>query len=222
MTKIDLQPFCADDDDHRENLKSPFNIGSNSYATTGNFFIKTDLDLGFEALQSNHGKAEIKSLHRTIKIFEDACQGIEELNYKPMPSINDVIKKECPICSGSGLLQLIECVECAGEGDVDLSNDFNDYNAECQTCDGKGKVTGIGSGQPCDACHGEMKITDESASCHTLDGLRVNISFLKLFEPLPNLQYAFMRPYQLAVKFDGGYGVIMARSDSTNFHIDVR
>lgn len=81
-----------------------------------------------------------------------------EASYSESHLLKEFLTKEdtetCPVCMGTG--EYSECPECGGTGEVEWDSGYNWYSAECQSCEGTGKLNG--EGEECDNCEGTGKI----------------------------------------------------------------
>lgn len=108
-----LKSFCADEDDNRDFLKRPFQLGEYSCASDGHIAVFTKGDCG-----NSLGRAGPE------KLLKDKLVSIPAV-FSPFPDV--VIPPQ----------KFENCEECEGNGTVELENDFNSYEFTCKSCDGR-------------------------------------------------------------------------------------
>lgn len=72
----------------------------------------------------------------------------------------DEQRVDCAMCKTTGISTVTECVECDGEGFVEFYNHYNNYECECQTCEGEGNKIRAGVGDCCTCCNGTGNIVE--------------------------------------------------------------
>lgn len=93
--------------------------------------------------------------------------------------------------------QFIQCKECDGQRFVTWKTDWNEYEAECKSCDGTGES-------------GEIRKIE-------INGVIFNVEYLRKISKLPNFKISVLNAGDGIVekekpvwfKFDGGDGLIM-------------
>lgn len=193
---IDLKLFCASENDIRSYLAKPMEIDGFLYATNGHIAIRVK------------GKAEeyievpASTSEQLIKIFANC----EEYKYRALPEISEPKKYDCGICKGTGKVTI--CDECAGEGYVDLGNNYNAYEVECRSCMGNG--CGAGGEKACEYCDGDgYKYKRDGYAQIGNTGL--NYKYFQLIKSLPSPEICLdiEKHKFIPFRFDGGYGALM-------------
>lgn len=126
--------------------------------------------------------------------------------WSSIPVYPEPRKKECKSCSGTGKSSI--CEECDGEGSVVFENPYHEYDFECKSCHGIGRIKG--SDLVCEDCEGLSYILEWPIIC--LSGGKVKSCYLEKIKKLPGAEIflpIFYRKF-LYFKYDTGYGVIMA------------
>lgn len=203
---IDLKKFCIDLDDPRVYLHAPFNLNGHTFATTGHACIRVDLDDSCADLVEEKRDLLTKSLDRYFV-------GIESVKFDAFPVLPDLVYCDCKACGGTGFMIARECEECDGEGELTLSSDYNDYEVDCHSCSGSGEIKIRNTKAKCVECDGNKEVIDHFKNYIKLGSSRVNNFILKPFLELPNAMYSYKGDYTYAIKFDGGYGIVMAVRD---------
>jgi len=200
--KIDLKPFCADDDDPRYYLRTPFNLNGYTVAVDGHVCVRVGLDDSYNDLQEDKCESISNVLN---KHFHD----VESINFKPFKALPDLVYCDCKACAGTGFMIKRQCHECDGEGELTLSSSCNDYEVDCYSCSGKGEITIKNTKETCIECNGSKQIVDHFKNTIELGGSRVNNYLMKPVAELPNAMYAYTGDMAYIVKFDGGHAIVM-------------
>lgn len=194
-----LKRFCDPNDD-REYRKTPLTVGDFTYATNGYCIIEVPAVEGCKVADIS---VLPKKLQEPWKFMAEQYEGATEGHEFPtdLPKIKS---KPCRLCDGTGRNSL--CKECEGEGVVDFSNAYGNYEMECQSCGGDGYVSGK---EVCAYCAGEGKLEEQTDV--KLNHMIVDACFLRNFVGLSNLKLWLPkeRDKAVVVTFDGGRGAIM-------------
>jgi hypothetical protein len=142
--------------------------------------------------------------------IEDIASNLDSYVWVDMPEIKDNHYKGCHHCNDAGLVRAsgTVCVECSGDGEVSLENDFNDYSIRCKSCDGYGtKYAGMAM---CHTCKGTKKHLEFVPMLPVSDNLSLNGAYVELFSDLPDVKVSWHEEYRyFLLKFTGGIGLIM-------------
>lgn len=201
--KIDLEKFCRKSDYFgTETLKEPFSEGNYTYAADGSILIRVDKipEIMMEYPYIKAGKI----------LEENKIDGNEI--WIDLPKF-EIIEKNCTECDGTG--KIIVCKECNGEGGLEFSSDYNDYDVECKSCFGKNIKD-----EKCEDCEGIGKYKEYSNPVffvvfHLLEKVMVNGMYLEMIQDLPNIKIALQDSLEkpIKLKFDGGIGLLMPMSN---------
>lgn len=181
-----LQKFCATEH-FREALKTPFSRGEYTYATNG--FVLVRVPRIAEVAENSEAP---NTDSPNVAVYFSETEG----SWADMPDLV-VEMMRVPILDK-------KCPECDGAGTVELENDFNEYEAECRTCDGKGW---IGDGR-----------TKEVPKEHFIRFMErtYQTAGLLLIQSLPGVQVRGLEGREcrhLQFRFDGGDGVVLGRRE---------
>lgn len=192
---IDKSKFLADDDDPRNYLREPMQIGDNIVYSNGHIAL---IEPGNTATPC------------TVKI-DKILDLIDRADFvKPIwPTLPE--KSACKECNGSGKLTWVECPECEGDGYVTLENAYSTYQPDCATCDGQKRVrskhdtTGT-----CTACAGTGK-TWSLKSHIIVNGIAIRPEYAELIMYEPDIEIFGNPAIMNALAFRQGEltGVIM-------------
>jgi hypothetical protein len=120
----------------------PFSFGDFTYATNGHILVR---------VPRRSDVPEWEALNeKTAVLFDEIDYTAANAALTEIPDFPQPEPVACKICKGSG--KVSKCPECDGEGEVTVSNDWHDYECECLTCHGEGKVHGTDA--TCFACDG--------------------------------------------------------------------
>jgi hypothetical protein len=198
MTKEDLQKFCSTDST-RVNINKPFSDGDYTYATNGCIIVRVTRIEGV-------GEQEVFDTLKKIdagKLFSN----IPNYPYFTIPDIPEPSFDTCHKCAGTGKTKT--CPECGGDGVVMLSNRYNHYECDCETCGGDGYYAkGKGEETTCEQCGGEGKIYKRENSIAS--GRLYRNIYLSLLKELPECLLAEAKDLEPGhFKFTGGDGMLM-------------
>lgn len=191
---MNLQDFCAKDEQRQHELNDPFSHGKYSFASDGHMLIRVPLLL--EVTKGLPGFMESK--------FTEFATGD---CLTPIPEYKQE-KKKCSICRGSGKAE--ECPECKGLGEVNFENDYNDYEFECQTCHGHGEVSG--GKNTCEECEGTGQVYVNRWASINIGNKLLGLRLLDKIKDLPGVMLGDCSADDKApvyFKFDGGDGLLM-------------
>ena len=186
----------------------PFNLDNCTVATDGKIIVFAPKDDSYPDFDSG-----IVSIDGISKYRDECFYSIDE--YFPLQSIKYREKNTCKECDGTGKLSIIECPECNGLSKVIISNSFNSYECECQSCIGEGRIFKSGVGNNCNDCKGlsyiasmdeTVEIFGEKFLLHYVEMILDNFSNVSAFvDYLPDRKCGIMY-----FKADGGIkGVLM-------------
>ncbi len=193
MNKNDLMSFCSDE--NRKGITEPWSEGEYTYATNGHILIRVPrLD---DVPQCDLAPKTVD------KMFPESCP--EKLYLVSVIHTSDSQEPRiCPLCNGAGKPD--KCPECKGEGTVELSNWYNDYEVECASCEGTGKPP------QCELCHGTGKVSDEIPAPVKIGHFWLAEKYVRLLKTLPgcvigNASHDPLKPAYY--RFFGGDGLLM-------------
>ena len=152
MKLINFLDFCAKDD-IRSYLNHPFAVGDYTAASNGHVVAFS------KAAPGSLGVTK----ESTAKTLAGILGSIDNAEWTPLPEITIPHKDLCACCGGSG--KMFICPECDGDGEVLLENDYSEYECECRTCHGRGKLKDSKRNKPtaCDDCCGSGRKYPEKA-----------------------------------------------------------
>jgi hypothetical protein len=194
VTKEVLQKFCSDDPT-RENIAAPWSSGAHSYATSGHILIRVP-------------RIDDIPERGSVPNAEELFVNMDRKSWFPMDAISlpepSSTTKECPECKGLGAEERV-CPECYGSGTVDFSNRYSEYEVDCRSCDGEGKI------HKCDHCGSDGKITTQDLQPTEIGGHHFQARYLRLLKSLPGCKVGPNETYLdvAAFTFDGGDGLLM-------------
>lgn len=184
---MNLQPFCATKNDPREWLRAPFTQGEFTFACNGHIAVRVDKC------------CDTPNVSNIAKLFD----GYETYECSPF-IIRLPAPKKCQRCSNG---RVRECPGCEGNGYFD----YRGYDYNCQECGARGTL--LGGDDICILCDGTG--LDEDRPIMYRD-ICIGVCYARLILTLPNIQVAASRIIQslaLPFRFDGGYGLLMGRTD---------
>jgi hypothetical protein len=184
MDKELLESFCGG------RFSAPFSDDQYTYATDGRHLVR---------VKKLEGYAGNGNMPNAAELFATGSN-----NYVSVVSMSDVEVDPgaCPRCKGDKNAKPQECPECSGCGVVEFDNEYSDYEVECKTCDGLGKIN------MCGKCHGSG--VDTSAETEIMGTYFMNCLLYNV-KKLPGCQLRInadkTQPHFF--NFDGGDGLIM-------------
>ncbi len=119
---IDLQRFCANENDPREYLRAPWRDGGWVYATNGHLVVRIRDD-GAESIPARSSRHPNAAAMFRKHIEDRSCE------FMVMPPITEPDK--CTHCGGAGFVSAIKCEDC-----VDGEFTHGDYEYTCKNCCG--------------------------------------------------------------------------------------
>lgn len=198
---IDIQRFCAQNDDGREWLHKPWLENGYTVATNGHIAI---LVRGAISLDVNPEPGP--GMRGAVRRLVDKTMAY---TYHVALSDVQIVKTNCSYCKGGGFVSCEKCKECGGEGEFKGEDRWD----VCETCDGDGiltvprEATDAGA-QRCYSCCG----TGHEWRSSTMVG-DVNLAnrYLSMLQDLPNcvLTLPPAPDQEVRFDFDGGIGVLM-------------
>lgn len=201
---MDLQKFCSQDDT-RTNINKPFSQGVYTYATNNHVIIRVPRLP--DVPEQIENKVDVASIEKFIGDYP----------YYSIPDTAKPTKNECPLCDGTGTVKV--CPECDGTGKLTFTSAYNDYDVDCESCNGTG-FTVFGKIEPtqCPKCEGSGKIIRWERS--RASGRLYNNQYLSWLKELPECLLAEAKGYDPAhFKFNGGDGWIMPLKEEYAGHI---
>lgn len=217
---IDLQPFCADEDEasYIVALEAPFSDDNYTYGCDGRIAVRVPKRADVTATGP-----DVAKIFRTTP--EGVCVRLPDVDLGPQPQAHD---EDCKSCKGLGYAA--RCPDCLGQGETECNSCGHD--CECEKCDGNGvldvpmKDDGTpsilkhdGDAIECDDCEGEGKIEVEpqTVRVEVAPGLHFADRLLRKLFLLPNVRMD-LRPYDgngHYFVFDGGDGILMPMRPQT-------
>ena len=197
---LDLQRFCALNDDPRTYLQKPWRDGEWMYATNGHICVRVPFD----------GTADMPTRDRhpdTDALFRKWAAAKTE-GFEPLPSV--AAGTVCDACHGRKLFKCDECESCKGEG----AFPWHGLMYDCKWCEG----SLVGEGHvvsddgdlelPCVKCWGRgLQMQEEP-----LGESRFELAYLKWCTELPGIAYrTHGKEGPALMKFDGGELLLMPR-----------
>lgn len=211
---INLQRYCANDSDEREQLRQPWRAGEWVYATNGHLAVRVPAADYPDAAENSKAPKNIGDL------FARAFDGREEIDFRKMPKLSGLIK--CNSCKGSGRLRSVKCPDCDDEGEFV----HGDHTYECKNCvddpTGPGRLEcsrgDEGSKEhACHACYGLGYPTRENGHKKIGDAAYSTV-YLHMLGQLPQCRICpgdpaaaswEQKPRPAAIVFDGGRAIVM-------------
>lgn len=193
MNQAKLSIFAEPD---HPKMCGPFSFGDYSYASNGHLLVRV---------------SRLADVPEWAALNEQASQMFNGLDFPALtaalvdiPDFPQPEPEPCPVCNGAG--KISTCPECEGAGEVTFENDFHEYEVDCLTCHGKGKVAGH---EICGDCNGSGKrrvtkrieVGCTGFSSHYLNLLRDHLPGVKIAPTEPEKANFF--------KWDGGDGLLM-------------
>lgn len=210
MSNIDLAPFCGKDD-VREYMHAPFNVAGGTGATNGHIFAwLADASVG-KPLRKPLGPKESESIERLIvRAKADAVD--PEAQWVDVDTIRTSSRK-CAQCAGTGVVRLMDCEDCDGDGEFWHGNHVYD----CKECSGAGHKNETGFGEQCDECSGSGQSEIAQPSSYGMFSLEsasftVASHLISRMRKLPGCRikrYDSRPDGGITFAFDGGIGIVM-------------
>lgn len=172
-----IEDFC-NPEDTREYLRAPFQINSSTFASNGDVAVVVNKTGLYPELVND-------SLNHTVENHITKIN--QERVFMPLPELVFPDLSECVACKGIGLISTRECPECDGDGDLIFENGYNDYEVECKSCDGAGKITKPGNGDTCEACNGVGQRYGKNAHVMVF-GVAIAPQYLNLIVNTPGIE----------------------------------
>jgi hypothetical protein len=186
LTQEELRAFCGTDDD-RAWMHQPWSRCDYTYATNGKILIRVPRLADVE--DGNYSK----SCDNLVRPHDTA-------EWLPMPVVDMPEPETCSACEGRKAD--MRCDEREGCGKLTLSSNKHDYDVDCISCGGSGRLP------TCPTCHGTGQVMP-------IDIVHVGEAafqtrYLALFSRLPCCEIAATGPESVAaIRFTGGVGAIM-------------
>ena len=196
--------FCASSD-VREYLQTPFNLLGHTIATNNHIMLVSPIDDQYPQLaMAGIGR---ESFVETLKKHLKSIQGA---HYTPPPPVIYPDKKDCPECQATGKASITTCVECQGQGEIDLETEYNTYNVSCLSCYGEGEfITLINDSKDCPRCQGAGQRYPAHSTAN-IRNLSIAVNYLQMIINAPGLQVAIDKDKQcLFFKTGNQSGAIM-------------
>ncbi|MBN3003386.1 hypothetical protein JW897_06500 [Chromobacterium alkanivorans] len=183
---INLQPFCASQNDFRDWMRTPFRMNGKSYASNGHILIETE--------GGDH--PDIPAI--MIQRITDILASLPTAGYQALPVIPAPKFRPCRTCTGRG--DKPTCPACVGHGKFKHYDDWYD----CKPCDGKGHFN-----DPCQDCNATGQI--DTSRPVRVGIARFQRNYLSLIAQLPTpLLATGSMPDDIAgFTFHGGRGALM-------------
>lgn len=173
---LDLNDFTDKSPSHvRYYVTKPFNVDEYTIACNGHIMLVTPKCGDYESLGEQQ------------KWLIDLAKSVVSKTYTD--TVPPVLpeKTKCTTCSGSGRAILLECPECDGEGEIELSTSYHDYAVECKTCRGTGETLQMGGDKKCPLCNGHGSEFKRLESVVWGD-IKIQAKYAELFINEPDIQ----------------------------------
>ena len=193
-----LALFVGDRPDNKD-LHDPFSVGRYSYATDGRAIIRVPRHPDIPEKTSGVPPVGVIAMVPLSPVWSNLGEVIPAL-----------IPLVCDECDGIGHVGL--CHECHGDGAVSFKTTFNGYSAKCKTCSGRGRLSEGPGVSTCEACSGSGKVLDRSTLHEAFPGAWIPLDVLHKLATLPLVKVSPLNEDTLAVRFQGGVGVVALRS----------
>jgi hypothetical protein len=193
MDAEQLRAFC---DKSRDKVCAPFTFEGFTYATNGHILVRVPRlpDVPeWEAV--NEQAANLFALVDMAK----AKAALTEI-----PDFGEPEREPCKWCKGTG--KITTCPECDGEGEVALDSGYHEYECECLTCFGDGKVSG--GAEICPQCKGVGSLAGVAKIA--IGEVLFGSQYLTMIKALPDAKIAPLDPLNgNYFVFEGGEGMLM-------------
>ncbi|MCK4620690.1 MAG: hypothetical protein KAT62_00605 [Desulfuromonadales bacterium] len=187
---VDLLMFCHPE---TKSIGSPFSVGEYTFATNGSIIVRVPRMAEFPEV---NGAPEPNKLpfwdHDEQTVWDD------------LPAYDTAERKPCESCQGAGKQHA--CAECDGEGEVEFSTAFSNYECECKSCLGDGFLPS--GNNACSCCFGSGINLDIPVK---YSNRSISMKFLEMMQTLPVVKICPHGEYYEAFRFtfDGGCGAVM-------------
>ena len=192
-----LKKFCSENLT-RTNMTTPWSTGTYSYATNGHMIVRVprlaEVPERDDAPPTDY-----------LFPYKEPPEWIP-LSTIAMPDIAPETEKTCPDCNGAVGDEGADCPECDGDGIVEFDNEYSDYEIDCKTCNGEGKV------KECETCNSTGKIKVKSLNPVAVGGEHFQLNYLLTLKSLPNCKIGpnpALPLKQTPFVFYGGDGLLM-------------
>ena len=178
-TTLNIQCFCATQDDPRGWMRAPFSCDGQTVATNGHVMQIT------LPVPGTRGILVSDAIYKIVRLICNA-------SYSAAPPVQMPVPIVCKPCQGTGYAKRETCAECSGMCFVDARNEYNSYSVQCKTCDGDGETYSICdavNGPPCPCCLGSGRDYHPLKSVTVL-GIRIAARYYALIAGCPDLQLA--------------------------------
>jgi len=167
--------------DPRDYIRQPFQLDGKTIATSGKALL----------ILPQHG--DYPDCHDKFK--STARSVLERINYvntheqfSPLPAdVKHPDKTECNTCGGLGKATTDQCPECDGDGEIELTTEYNQYSCECKTCNGAGDITIKGGLDCCKNCNGSGSVYPNRNQIKLL-GIDLDANLLALIIGEPDIE----------------------------------
>ena len=213
MKLTELTAFCKSWGD----LSTPFYHNHFVYASNGGLAVR----IPAENLDDNlpeQGNRKVAEMAEKLDEYFAADYSKQE-SHTLSDFDFDLEAAPCEHCEGEG--KLYACDECDGAGEVSYSTDYNDYENECDSCNGKGYFTKSewerefphsnvenASTEPCEDCGGTGTIGANPDIF--IDGVKFQGKLLKKFMQFEGATIKVDPVKKPAlIEWGGGEGILM-------------
>lgn len=205
--KINLNDFIGRRDP-RAWMREPIQIFGKLAATDGRtVFVSNEI--------SHLPDPETTSTEKVERFLELA----EAADFYPMPELIFPEMPLCVECKGAGKHSTKDCPECDGEGEAIAETAYHEYEVQCRTCGGDGKVDSDDPEKDCTACDGKGKRwTDYDRM--KVEGIPfdMNPNLMSRIAGVSDVQIAVIESEEIsrsmAFKCPDGIGIIMGMRDA--------
>ena len=127
-----LKQFCVPAGQVRDNLAKPFTIDEHTYSTDGRILVRLPGRLAEPPCPEAANVAKIAVEEMGKALFSLTAQDKNILLPKyAAPTV------PCEPCAGTGLVKVVQCPSCQGQGEVELDGPYGiEYGAQCVVCEG--------------------------------------------------------------------------------------
>lgn len=194
---IDINDFVGRGD-CREYMNQPFTMSGRTMASNGHLIISVPEASGFNYCEDLDSK-------KVRDMLDDAMSA----DYVILGDIDMPERSKCKVCKGCGKASESECDECDGRGEVELSNDYNEYEVDCKSCNGSGENVELHTEIDCYSCDGSGEVFPEFFSIE-IDGAFINAKYVEKIKRLPDVMVCSdAKKNMLYFNSGDAYGVIL-------------